>query len=126
MTGIRFLTDEDGRKVAVRINLKTHGELWEDFYHALIAEERRDGSVLGRELRDELVEEEGLGGDGAGGVVAEGEEAGGLRADDGQAALGVGEEGVALRRATRGRGSACPSRSRGGRSSRSSRARMTL
>ena len=41
MTGIRFLTDEDGRKIAVQINLKTHGELWEDFYDALIAEERR-------------------------------------------------------------------------------------
>ena len=41
MSGIRFLTDEDGRKVAVQINLETHGELWEEFYDALVAEERR-------------------------------------------------------------------------------------
>lgn len=46
MTGIRFLTDEDGRKVAVQINLETHGEIWEDFYEALIAEERRAESAI--------------------------------------------------------------------------------
>ncbi len=32
MTGIQFLTDEKGRKVAVQIDLRKHGALWEDFY----------------------------------------------------------------------------------------------
>ena len=41
MIGIRFVMDEDGRKSAVLIDLETHGEVWEDFYDVLIAEERR-------------------------------------------------------------------------------------
>ena len=36
MTGIQFLTDEKGRKVAVQIDLRKHGALWEDFYDGLI------------------------------------------------------------------------------------------
>ena len=31
MTGIQFVTDEKGRKVAVLIDLKKHKALWEDF-----------------------------------------------------------------------------------------------
>jgi len=42
MTGIYFLTDEKGRKVAVQIDLRKHGELWEDFYDILISEQRRN------------------------------------------------------------------------------------
>ncbi len=30
MTGIQYVTDEKGRKVAVQIDLKEHRELWED------------------------------------------------------------------------------------------------
>jgi hypothetical protein len=41
MTGIQFLTDEKGRKVAVQIDLKKHRTIWEDFYDGLIAEQRR-------------------------------------------------------------------------------------
>jgi hypothetical protein len=41
MTGIQFLTDEKGRKVAVQIDLKKHGAIWEDFYDGLISEQRR-------------------------------------------------------------------------------------
>jgi hypothetical protein len=40
MTGIQFLTDEKGRKVAVQIDLRKHGPLWEDFYDCLISERR--------------------------------------------------------------------------------------
>ena len=32
MQGIQFVTDEKGQRVAVQINLKKFGELWEDFY----------------------------------------------------------------------------------------------
>ncbi len=41
MTGIQFLTDEKGRKVAVQIDLKTHGAMWEDFRDGMVVESRR-------------------------------------------------------------------------------------
>jgi hypothetical protein len=40
MKGIQFVTDEMGRKTAVLIDLKKYGELWEDFYDALVAKSR--------------------------------------------------------------------------------------
>jgi hypothetical protein len=41
MTGIQFVTDEKGRKVAVQIDLKKHGAIWEDFWDGLVSESRR-------------------------------------------------------------------------------------
>jgi hypothetical protein len=41
MSGIQFVTDEKGRRVAVQIDLKKHGALWEDFWDGLISESRR-------------------------------------------------------------------------------------
>jgi hypothetical protein len=41
MSGIQFVTDEKGRKVAVLIDLKTHGELWEKIWGGLVSESRR-------------------------------------------------------------------------------------
>ena len=41
MTGIRFVTDAKGKKVAVLIDLATHGALWEDIEYALVSESRR-------------------------------------------------------------------------------------
>jgi hypothetical protein len=38
--GIQFVVDENGEKTAVLIDLRTHGELWEDFYDSLIASQR--------------------------------------------------------------------------------------
>jgi len=40
MEGIQFVTDDKGKKVAVQIDLGRHGELWEDIYDQLLAEER--------------------------------------------------------------------------------------
>ncbi|HVF27213.1 MAG TPA: hypothetical protein VM943_03160 [Pyrinomonadaceae bacterium] len=40
MRGIQFVTDADGRKTAVIIDLKKHGEIWEDIYDSLIARQR--------------------------------------------------------------------------------------
>ncbi|MCA1631357.1 MAG: hypothetical protein LC785_04245 [Acidobacteria bacterium] len=40
MEGIQYVTDDKGRKTAVLIDLKKFGELWEDFYDALIARQR--------------------------------------------------------------------------------------
>ena len=41
MTGIRFVTDDQGHRVAVQIDLKKHGALWQDFWDGLVAETRR-------------------------------------------------------------------------------------
>jgi hypothetical protein len=42
MTGIQYLTDEKGHKVAVQIDLKTHRELWEDIEDVLVSRSRRN------------------------------------------------------------------------------------
>ena len=41
MTGIQFVTDERGCKVAVQIDLRKHGAIWEDFWDGLVSESRR-------------------------------------------------------------------------------------
>jgi hypothetical protein len=40
MQGIQFVTNEKGQKVAVQINLKKFGEIWEDFYDNLLFNRR--------------------------------------------------------------------------------------
>ncbi len=40
MRGIQFLVDDRGQKTSVLIDLKEHGELWEDFYDTLLAKAR--------------------------------------------------------------------------------------
>ncbi|MEW6211454.1 MAG: hypothetical protein AB1631_24020 [Acidobacteriota bacterium] len=42
MEGIRFVTDAKGQKIAVQIDLRKHGELWEDVYDSLIARQRAE------------------------------------------------------------------------------------
>jgi hypothetical protein len=42
MQGIKYVTNEDGKRVAVMIDLKTHGELWEDFYDGLTVKKRKN------------------------------------------------------------------------------------
>jgi hypothetical protein len=42
MKRIQFLVDEAGEKKAVLIDLKTHGEVWEDIYDNLLARKRAD------------------------------------------------------------------------------------
>jgi len=41
MNGIQYVVDEKGRKVAVQIDLKKYGALWEDFWDGLVSESRR-------------------------------------------------------------------------------------
>ena len=38
--GIQFVTNAAGKKVAVLIDLEKYGELWEDFYDAIITRQR--------------------------------------------------------------------------------------
>lgn len=39
--GIQFVTDASGKKTAVLIDLRKHGNLWEDFYDCLVALSRK-------------------------------------------------------------------------------------
>jgi hypothetical protein len=39
--GIDFVVDEAGQKKAVVIDLRRHGEVWEDLYDVLLAQSRR-------------------------------------------------------------------------------------
>jgi len=41
MTGIQYVTDEKGRRVAVQIDLKKYRELWEDVQDVLVSRSRR-------------------------------------------------------------------------------------
>ena len=41
MSGIQFVTDDKGRKVAVQIDLKKYGALLEDFWDGLVSQSRR-------------------------------------------------------------------------------------
>jgi hypothetical protein len=38
--GIQFVTDAEGRRVAVQLDLREWGELWEDIYDNIVAEGR--------------------------------------------------------------------------------------
>jgi hypothetical protein len=40
MTGIQYVTDEEGRKVAVQIDLREHADLWEEIEDVLVSESR--------------------------------------------------------------------------------------
>lgn len=57
MEGIYYVTDEDGNKKFVQIDLEKHGELWEDFLDVLIAtsregEERVSFDLVKEELKN--------------------------------------------------------------------------
>jgi PHD/YefM family antitoxin component YafN of YafNO toxin-antitoxin module len=53
--GVQFVTDSDGQKVAVLLDLKEWGELWEDIYDNLIADERAgEGNMPLEEFEAEL------------------------------------------------------------------------
>jgi hypothetical protein len=46
MTGIQFVTDDKGHRVAVQIDLKKHGAIWQDFWDGLISETRREEKAI--------------------------------------------------------------------------------
>ncbi len=56
MEGIHFVTDANGKKIAVQIDLEKYGREWEDFYDALTLEQRRyDKRVPLAEVKKRLV-----------------------------------------------------------------------
>ena len=40
MEGVQFLTNDKGERVAVQIDLRKHGDIWEDAYDSLTARKR--------------------------------------------------------------------------------------
>ena len=40
MEGIQYLTNDKGEKVAVQIDLRRYGDIWEDVYDTLLARAR--------------------------------------------------------------------------------------
>ena len=40
MEGIQYVTNEKGERIAVQIDLRKHGDLWEDLYDSLTARKR--------------------------------------------------------------------------------------
>jgi hypothetical protein len=53
--GVQFVTDTDGRKVAVLLDLEEWGELWEDIYDNMLADARAgEPSMPFEEFEDEL------------------------------------------------------------------------
>jgi hypothetical protein len=42
MKGVRYIVDDKGRKTAVVLDLKVHGELWEDIHDVLVVRKRRN------------------------------------------------------------------------------------
>jgi hypothetical protein len=41
MRGVHFVTNAEGKKVAVQIDLAEWGELWEDIYDSMLLNERQ-------------------------------------------------------------------------------------
>jgi hypothetical protein len=40
MNGIHYVTNEKGERIAVQIDLRKHGDLWEELYDSLTARKR--------------------------------------------------------------------------------------
>ncbi|HEX8153036.1 MAG TPA: hypothetical protein VF698_07930 [Thermoanaerobaculia bacterium] len=40
MKGVRFVTDDDGKRVAVLLDLEEWGDVWEDVYDSMVAASR--------------------------------------------------------------------------------------
>ena len=42
MTGIQYVTDQKGERVAVQLDLRLHADLWEEIEDLLLSESRHD------------------------------------------------------------------------------------
>lgn len=42
MQGINYVTNAEGKRVAVQIDLTKYGEIWEDFFDVLTAKKRQN------------------------------------------------------------------------------------
>jgi len=63
MEGIQFVTNDRGEKVAVQIDLRKYGDLWEDVYDTLIARKRaKEPRESLESVRERLVKQKKLNG----------------------------------------------------------------
>ena len=46
MKGVQFVTDTEGHRVAVVLDLLEWGELWEDIYDNIVAQQRQDEPAI--------------------------------------------------------------------------------
>lgn len=58
--GVQFVTDSEGRKVAVQLDLEEWGELWEDIYDNMVADGRAGEPNATLEEFEEELRAEGL------------------------------------------------------------------
>jgi hypothetical protein len=58
--GVQFVTDTDGQRIAVLLDLKEWGELWEDIYDNMLADERAGESSMPLEEFEAELRAEGL------------------------------------------------------------------
>lgn len=59
MQGIQYVTNDAGKKVAVQIDLKKYGELWEDFCDAIAVRDRRHEPKVSLEQVEEKLRRRG-------------------------------------------------------------------
>ena len=60
MRGVQFVTDEQGQKVGVLLDLKEWGELWVDIYDSMMAMERNGEPSMPLEDFEAELRAEGL------------------------------------------------------------------
>jgi hypothetical protein len=61
VTGIHYVTDEEGRKIAAQIDLRKHAELWEEIEDVLISESpRNETSIPIEQVRTRLIQRDKL------------------------------------------------------------------
>jgi hypothetical protein len=55
MKGRHYVTNAENEIIAVQIDLKKYGQLWEDFYDTIIVEDRKDEeSIPWEDIKQEL------------------------------------------------------------------------
>ncbi|MCA1817606.1 MAG: hypothetical protein LC746_14650 [Acidobacteria bacterium] len=57
--GVQFVTDSDGQRIAVQLDLREWGELWEDIYDNMLADERAGEPAESWEAIKERLRSEG-------------------------------------------------------------------
>lgn len=60
LAGIQFVTDAAGRRVAVQLDLKEWGELWEDIYDNIVADSRKGEPTIPLNEFEAELKSEGL------------------------------------------------------------------
>ena len=60
MRGVRYVTDEEGKRVAVQLDLEAWGEIWEDVHDVLLANERRGEPSLSLDAFEDELRKDGL------------------------------------------------------------------